>query len=371
MRNYGIAFLVLVVTFYMAMIYENTAIGLLGLSEAVFIVCSICFLWFQSRRLKAALTIPMVLGEKNKPVKLYVNFTNPTGFACTKVKVLILYKNLVEKREHRKWILAETVPVGETKQMYQVCISEAGSFEFRVGKIRIYDLFGIFYLERRMKGNARCIIFPEIHDLMVQLGSAVTGFTGDAEEYDELRPGYDPSETFDVRQFREGDRIQSIHWKLSARMDELMVKEHSLPRPCSVVLILGAGKGANGYGTVFNGRGRKRKKAGDNGGFLEWAISLSFALMDRECAHFLAWKSVQSGEIVRTRVDDEESFYLAITSFLQDCDFGADEPLAERYREKYRGEHYAHILELSGKPELKVDGKNYGLTEFENFELLL
>ena len=40
--------------------------------------------------------------------------------------------------------------------------------------------------------------------------------------------GYDPSELFDVREFQNGDRLQSVHWKLSARTDELMVKELSL-----------------------------------------------------------------------------------------------------------------------------------------------
>ena len=52
---------------------------------------------------------------------------------------------------------------------------------------------------------------------------------GDADVYDDFRPGNDSSEIFDVREFRDGDKIQSIHWKLSAKMQELVVREDSQP----------------------------------------------------------------------------------------------------------------------------------------------
>ena len=40
-----------------------------------------------------------------------------------------------------------------------------------------------------------------------------------------------------MRSFRKGDKIQSIHWKLSAKADELIVKENSLPKACAVTVI--------------------------------------------------------------------------------------------------------------------------------------
>ena len=34
---------------------------------------------------------------------------------------------------------------------------------------------------------------------------------------------------FDIREYADGDKIQRIHWKLSSKTGDLMVKEGSLP----------------------------------------------------------------------------------------------------------------------------------------------
>ena len=78
---------------------------------------------------------------------------------------------------------------------------------------------------------------PQIDEIPVRITDRVRNFFGDSDIYDDIRPGYDPSELFDVREFQNGDRLQSVHWKLSARTDELMVKENSLPKACAVAIV--------------------------------------------------------------------------------------------------------------------------------------
>ena len=63
-------------------------------------------------------------------------------------------------------------------------------------------------------------------------------FFGEAEIYDDFHPGDDPSEIFGVREFRAGDKMQSIHWKLSAKSDDLLVRENSQPKACPLVFLL-------------------------------------------------------------------------------------------------------------------------------------
>lgn len=63
-------------------------------------------------------------------------------------------------------------------------------------------------------------------------------FFGEADVYDDFHPGDDPSEIFGVREFRAGDKMQSIHWKLSAKSDDLLVRENSQPKACPLVFLL-------------------------------------------------------------------------------------------------------------------------------------
>ncbi len=51
----------------------------------------------------------------------------------------------------------------------------------------------------------------------------------DSAQYSKKRKGEDTSQIFDIRGFVNGDALNRIHWKLSAKADELLVKEFSHP----------------------------------------------------------------------------------------------------------------------------------------------
>lgn len=46
----------------------------------------------------------------------------------------------------------------------------------------------------------------------------------DSDRFSLYKKGDDPSEIFDIRDFKDGDRFQQIHWKLSSKTGHYMVK---------------------------------------------------------------------------------------------------------------------------------------------------
>lgn len=78
-------------------------------------------------------------------------------------------------------------------------------------------------------------MLPELDAVAVQVSERVRRYFGEAESYDDFQPGTDVSQIFDVREYRPGDRLQRIHWKLSAKSDGLLVREDSQPLACAVV----------------------------------------------------------------------------------------------------------------------------------------
>lgn len=60
---------------------------------------------------------------------------------------------------------------------------------------------------------------------------------GTTEEMVRRHRGNDPSETFDVRDYVPGDDVRSIHWKLSGKMDTLIVRQASDPAHYDTVLL--------------------------------------------------------------------------------------------------------------------------------------
>ena len=50
------------------------------------------------------------------------------------------------------------------------------------------------------------------------------------------RPGGGPGEDYDLREYRVGDPLRSVHWKLSSKKDELVVRETLEPQQAAIVV---------------------------------------------------------------------------------------------------------------------------------------
>ncbi|MBO7564544.1 MAG: DUF58 domain-containing protein [Clostridiales bacterium] len=94
-----------------------------------------------------------------------------------------------------------------------------GSMTYRIEKIRIYDLFGLFHYTRKKQSVGEVIIqpVPKIPEIMPD----ANGFK--AKSLKRSRSPY--SEIYDVRDYMPGDPVKNIHWKASAKKDKTLIKE--------------------------------------------------------------------------------------------------------------------------------------------------
>lgn len=92
--------------------------------------------------------------------------------------------------------------------------------------------------EDQVDGKEELSVLPEYYAAVVEIASQIREQLIDSEEYDEKRPGDDPSQIFQIREYREGDRMQRIHWKASARTSQLMVKDYSMPIGSGALVLL-------------------------------------------------------------------------------------------------------------------------------------
>ncbi|MBP5655331.1 MAG: DUF58 domain-containing protein [Clostridiales bacterium] len=94
-----------------------------------------------------------------------------------------------------------------------------GAYVYKLTKLQIYDLFGFFHINRRINRQYEILIkpAPQVPDLMPN----TYGFKAK-----NLRKSKQPgSEIYDIRDYQTGDPVKSIHWKMSAKKDKLLVKE--------------------------------------------------------------------------------------------------------------------------------------------------
>lgn len=330
---------------YAAALYESTALVMLAFLLAGLVLTALVLLIWRMAALEVHIAIPLTLAESDRPTIVQFQMRAKRRLlGKTPLRVLVEGRQLPGKKAKRTWIWLCAPSSGEETVRKEVTMHCSGGYEYRLRRMRVYDWTGWFYLTKRLDQSAIVQLLPKIHELPLQLSGAVRDFIGESEIYDDLRGGTDNSEVFRIREYTPGDRLQNIHWKLSAKSDELMVREHSLPKGCPVVLLLGT-------------KGNGKLKPAQRDRFLQIASAISFALVDAKCPHIVSWYDDTEDDLVRTRVDDEESFYEWQLLYLIAQEKCADVDVEARYTKKYRSEACVHRLRVEPEQKVYLDGK--------------
>ena len=98
-----------------------------------------------------------------------------------------------------------------------------GMYKYSINVITVRDLLGFISLKKKVDTSAEISVLPEIdnsHEF--DLTDMSKGMT---ESEETIKKGHDFSDVSDVREYIPGDKLMSIHWKLSAKRDILMVKD--------------------------------------------------------------------------------------------------------------------------------------------------
>ena len=104
------------------------------------------------------------------------------------------------------------------------------------------------------------------------------------------RPGGGPGEDYDLRDYRPGDPLRSVHWKLSSKRDELVVRETLEPRQTTLVLTYDHFGAPAALDQTF-----------------ARLCALSWALLERGRPHHIQWASPTGGGVEGRLVDSERA----------------------------------------------------------------
>lgn len=161
---------------------------------------------------------------KNQIIRLGIKSRKNKAFFCPFVKINFkAVNNFAGTSEKLCFKFCGTMqePVFiNSKKLSQNC----GCVEIRAGWVKIYDLSGIFFIPIRAKRFTQTFVMPIPQE---------PAFIPDSEAMMILgykaKSGGGFSEDYELRQYQSGDSLKNIHWKLSSKQDELIVREPSIP----------------------------------------------------------------------------------------------------------------------------------------------
>lgn len=133
------------------------------------------------------------------------------------------------------WMTISLPPMRPREYRYTVACPHRGLCEVGVTSLRVTDVFGLFTLSRRLReGGFEATVLPRVN----REGEPLAIEPGENGPQARIRMTEDASSPSGVRAWQEGDELKKVHWKLSMRRRELMVRTfEESARPDTLVLL--------------------------------------------------------------------------------------------------------------------------------------
>lgn len=236
-----------------------------------------------------------------------------------------------------------------------------GQLRCRILELRVYDYLGLFFLRSKMgsavgaarvrrqradrAGDTQPLYIPVLPRRQPVLSLLEAMREREAtesleERFSPYKGGDDPSEIFEIRQFRDGDRLSRVHWKLSGKLEQTMVKQYSQPLANRPLLLL-----------ELNGEQEELD------GLMDSVLSISQQLLEEERPCILQWYDSPRQTIVRQEVEEQEGLAAAVAAVLSGGHSQSRSVVLEAFCSEGRFEGYSRILYLcaqAGEEELTL-----------------
>ncbi len=273
---------------YIGAVFAMTVIGMF--------CCSFLLLPFSLLGLTLSLDNPQDV-QRGGNADLQVHLTRKGFCPCGSVKIIFSLQNHFTGHSSKESVIVQPVK-GKSTLALPVHAPHAGNTEISVTRIWFYDLTGLLCIPRKVKGAASFCALPQSETARVR--SVLPQEAEDSGEADPNRPGHSRPELFGVHEYVPGDPLRDIHWKLSARLDKMMVREYVRPVSRDIGLLL------------LNGGSGISPAAADK--LADAAFSLSLSLVQADIRHTLCW--CENGQAKTAPVQSEEDVFAAARAML-------------------------------------------------------
>lgn len=244
--------------------------------------------------IKAEFAVQNKTTPKNSSFPVQLCVTNKSIFPIGKAEAHIEYYNIFNNQINEFELLFPVQARNTQRITFQLSSKYCGILKIRSAYIDIYDPLRIFRFRTGKNVQAEIAVMPEIHEV----NGAISYTDRESEEssvFSESTAGDDPSEIFDLRDYINGDKLNRIHWKLSSKKDELIVKEYSMPVdvPCMLFLNLKCYEDSEYTLPVFDT-------------LVETLISISQFMIENERIHTVVYYNAETRDFSEVNITSPE-----------------------------------------------------------------
>ena len=188
-----------------------------------------------------------------------------------------------------------------------------GRLRVTLEKAKLYDCFGLIGIPLSCRETCHITVQPEVFETNITLLDSMGGLA-ESEQYSQYRPGADLTETYQLREYVPGDSPRQIHWKLSGKLDRLIVRDPGLPIVQDVLL--------------YWERRAPEETPQSIDAQAEVIVSIARALLDQNVQFRLGWNDTNENRCILQEIRELDDLIAILPRLLSaagsgECDSGA------------------------------------------------
>ncbi|MBR6800182.1 MAG: DUF58 domain-containing protein [Eubacteriaceae bacterium] len=292
------------------------------------------FTWamnFYTRKHISISIIPPATTPKNNDATSRIILTNSSSFPVSRCYVELIAKNTLTGETYTNTLILSASQKSDSERAFVINSDKCGYITVRTGKVILSDIFGFLPLRADISSEGKMSVLPDTFDMNISLGISFVSRM-DEDTYSPDKSGNDFSETFQIREYIPGDSLKQIHWKLSDKLDKLMVREASLPISRSLL--------------VFWDKNTCNALAEKMDCMAEVVSSLCQALCDEGVLYTLGWTDGDDNVFEEISVTDE--LFRSVGQMLKS---GCNEGISgmERYCEEHGKAEFGKVIYITAR----------------------
>ena len=216
-----------------ALSYESKLTFVLFLGTAILPAVTFVLMLISRLLLKTEVTPKQVYSRKLENFDMVVKITNRSFIPVSPLHIIGIFQDEEGNVSGGRRLIVSVMPFSDSEYVFGGNVKYRGEYLLGLERAEIYDLLRIFKMKIKLEPDCSAVIAPR--RLNIDESSALCG---DELDSSVTRVSFMDSSVFaSVRKYEDGDLLKHVHWKLSAKQDELMVKQFEQNLGSSAVII--------------------------------------------------------------------------------------------------------------------------------------
>ena len=218
----------------LAIVYVMTSSVWVISCIVLLILISLCS-WLLNFLLRKKLKVKIKLTtttSKNTEITGKIKVENTSLLPCVRLYCKLILLNDLTLEKEAVWVSVSVKGKGAVEKEFSLISTHSGRLYIYADKCTLMDYFGILPIKASVKASARVTVLPD----MFSVDAEVSAMPRTSEEGVSDKRGDDRTEIFQLREYEKGDDVRLIHWKLSSKLDELILKEPAQPISRSLLI---------------------------------------------------------------------------------------------------------------------------------------